>query len=649
MAFLLGCEKVRVDFPTKTVLEGVSLGVDDGARVGIVGRNGDGKSTLLRVLAGAVELDAGRVLRSGNVRVGLLGQTDALVADDTVEHAVVGDMPEYVWAGEARVRGIIDGLLGDVPWDATVGTLSGGQRRRVDLARLLVGEWDVLMLDEPTNHLDVRAIAWLAAHLKGRWRAGQGALLVVTHDRWFLDEVCTSMWEVHDRRIEPFEGGFSAYIMQRVERDRLAALAEQKRQNQLRRELAWLSRGARARATKPKFHVAAAQALIADVPELRNPIELKRMAMARIGKQVVDLEQATVRFGDHTVLDHVDWIIGPGDRYGIVGENGAGKTTLLRVVQGLQKLSAGRVKIGKTVRFAVLSQHLDELAALGSDRVRQVIGRYSRRVMLDGKETTPAKLLERLGFTNADLNEPVCDLSGGQKRRLALMLILLDEPNVLILDEPGNDLDIDMLAAVEDLLDGWPGTLLLVTHDRYLMERVTDHQFALIGGKVRHLPRGVEEYLELMDGRAGRVAPGDAQCGGASWEAEGRAKERRAGRGASGGGSTAGLDDASGLRVRANSDAGGGAAASACSDECASDAVKLSGGEQRALRKLMASNERKTETLRGKMEEVRAQMNSVDPSDYATLGELQAQVNDLRQKAEALEEEWLEAAEKLGE
>ena len=415
--------------------------------------------------------------------------------------------------GDARVRDVIAGLARDIPWDAPVGTLSGGQRRRVDLARLLMGDWDVLALDEPTNHLDVRAITWLAGHLKGRWKQGAGALLVVTHDRWFLDEVCTAMWEVHDRQVEPFEGGFSAYIMQRVERDRLAALAEQKRQNALRRELAWLSRGARARATKPKFHVAAAQALIADVPPLRDELELKRMAMARLGKQVVDLERVTVRFGgadgsSRTVLDGVDWIIGPGDRYGIVGENGAGKTTLLQVVQGVRPPDAGRVKIGQTVRFAVLSQHLDDLARFGDDRVRQVIGRYSRRTMLDGKEATPAQLLERLGFSRDDLNEPVCDLSGGQKRRLALMLILLDEPNVLVLDEPGNDLDTDMLAVVEDLLDGWPGTLLLVTHDRYLMERVTDHQFALIDGKLRHLPGGVGEYLKLMDEREA-TRPGD--------------------------------------------------------------------------------------------------------------------------------------------
>ncbi|MCI8451610.1 MAG: ABC-F family ATP-binding cassette domain-containing protein [Eggerthellaceae bacterium] len=604
MAFLLGCERARVEFPTKTVFEGVSLGVDEGARIGVVGRNGDGKSTLLRLLAGMVEPDEGRVIRTRGVSVGVLGQADALVDADSVQRAVVGDAPEYEWAADPRVRDIIAGLLGDIPWDGLVGTLSGGQRRRVDLARLLVGDWDVLMLDEPTNHLDIRAITWLAAHLRERWRPGQGALLVVTHDRWFLDEVCTAMWEVHDRAIDPFEGGFSAYIMQRVERDRLADLAEQKRRNQLRRELAWLSRGARARATKPKFHVAAAQALIADVPELRNPLELRRMAMARLGKQVVDLEGATVRFGDAApVLDHVDWIIGPGDRYGIVGANGAGKTTLLRVIQGVQELTAGRVKIGQTVRFAVLSQHLDELAKWGDDRVRQVIGRYSRRTMLDGKEVTPAQLLERLGFSKADLNEPVCDLSGGQKRRLALMLILLDEPNVLILDEPGNDLDTDMLAAVEDLLDGWPGTLLLVTHDRYLMERVTDHQFAIVDGKVRHLPGGVDEYLRLIDAAAGASGRGG----------------------------------------------GAGRGAGVVADVAPETGVRLTGGEQRALRKLMASNEKKADTLRGKIEAKRQEMAQADPSDYLVLTALQEEIADFESQIEALELEWLEAAEKLGE
>ncbi|MCI9262603.1 ABC-F family ATP-binding cassette domain-containing protein [uncultured Adlercreutzia sp.] len=608
MAFLLGCEKVRVDFPTKTVFEDLSLGVDEGARIGIVGRNGDGKSTLLRVLAGDVEVDEGRVIRTRGVSVGVLGQADDLRDEDTVERAVVGDRPEYEWAGDARIRAIIAGLLEDVAWDALVGTLSGGQRRRVDLARLLIGDWDVLMLDEPTNHLDVRAITWLAEHLKTRWRRGQGALLVVTHDRWFLDEVCEAMWEVHGQRVWPFEGGFSAYIMQRVERDRLEALAEQKRQNALRRELAWLSRGARARATKPKFHVAAAQALIADVPPLRNELELKRMAMARLGKQVVDLQGATLRFGDRVILDDVDWIIGPGDRYGIVGENGIGKTTLLRIIQGLQPLDRGRVKIGQTVRFAVLSQHLDELTKLGDDRVRQVISRYSRRTMLDGKEMTPGQLLERLGFTKDDQNEPVCDLSGGQKRRLALMLILLDEPNVLILDEPGNDLDTDMLAAVESLLDGWPGTLLLVTHDRYLMERVTDHQFALIDGKVRHLPGGVDEYLEIK-------AEQEREAEQKAAAAAGRTTQR----------------------------------GSQLSDAAPSAAPVLSGGEQRALRKLMTSNEKKIETLKGKIEKKQLEMAEADQSDYLTLTAMQEEVADFESQIESLELEWFEAAEKLGE
>ena len=611
MAFLLGCEKARVEFPTKTVFEDVSLGLDEGDRIGVVGKNGDGKSTLLSLLAGIIEPDEGRVIRTRGVRVGVLGQADALSDDDAVEHAVVGDIPEYEWAGDARVRDIISGLAADIPWQGRVGDLSGGQRRRVDLARLLIGDWDVLMLDEPTNHLDMRAITWLAHHLKARWKHGTGALLVVTHDRWFLDEVCLSMWEVHDRTIDPFEGGFSAYIQQRVERDRQAQVAEQRRQNQLRRELAWLARGAQARSTKPKFRIDAARELIADVPPLRNTLELKRMAVARLGKQVVDLTDVTVCLGGKTVLDDVSWIIGPGDRFGIVGENGAGKTTLLRVIEGALAPSAGRVKIGKTVKFAVLSQHLDNLVKLGSDRVREVIGRYSRRVMLDGKEATPAQLLERLGFTRDDLNEPVCDLSGGQKRRLALMLILLDEPNVLILDEPGNDLDTDMLAQVEDLLDGWPGTLLLVTHDRYLMERVTDNQYALINGKIRHLPRGVDEYLELV----------------------GRTTDERGGVVASSSGKASASKQPS----------------TSAGEQATGAASKLSGGEIRALRKSMASAERKMDTLRSKIEGIHQAMTEVDPSDYVKLGDMQKEIKEIEAQIEALEEEWMEAAEALGE
>lgn len=608
MAFLLGCEKVQVEFPTKTVFDSVSLGVNEGDRIGIVGRNGDGKSTLLRVLAGELAPDEGRVLRNGNVRVGVLGQSDALDPDASVEEAIVGSMPAYEWAANAGTREIIAALTGDIVWGARVGTLSGGQRRRVDLARLLIGDWDILALDEPTNHLDIRAINWLAQHLKHRWRAGQGCLLVVTHDRWFLDEVCQQMWEVHDRRVSPFEGGFSAYIQQRVERDRRAAVAEERRQNALRRELAWLSRGARARSTKPKFHVEAAQALIADVPPLRNELELKRMAISRLGKQVVELKGATVRFDSHAmpIINDVDWIIGPGDRFGIVGENGAGKTTLLKLIQGVLKPTAGHVKIGKTVQFGVLSQHLTNLDKFAGDRVREVIGRYSRRVMLDGKEQTPAQLLEKLGFSKADLNEPVDDLSGGQRRRLALMLILLDEPNVLILDEPGNDMDTDMLAAIESLLDSWPGTLILVTHDRYLMERVTDHQFALIGGKIQHLPRGVEEYLELTEDIAGGIT--------------------------------------SAVQPRASTTSRTSTIQEATSTPAT---PALSAGEANKLRKQLRSLEGKMETLRGKIAATQEAMAAADPTDFEKLGALQSDINGFQQQIDELEEEWLEVSERL--
>lgn len=596
MAFLLGCEKAQVEFPSKVVLDGVSLGVDAGDRIGIVGRNGDGKSTLLALLAGTLQPQDGRVIRTNGVSVGLLGQRDALSDDATVAESVVGDRPEYEWAGDARIRSTIEGIVGDIPWDARVGTLSGGQRRRVDLARLLVGDYDVIMLDEPTNHLDVRSINWLAQHLKTRWREGQGALLVVTHDRWFLDEVCTSMWEVHDRRIEPFEGGFSAYIMQRVERERVARVTEERRQNKLRRELAWLSRGARARSTKPKFHVKAAQELIADVPPLRNELELKRMAVARLGKQVIDVKNVSVQFGDHVVLNGIEWLIGPGDRLGIVGENGAGKTTLINLIQKKVRPTSGYVKVGKTVKFAVLSQHLDELTALGSDRVREVIARFGHAVMLDGKDQTPKQLLERLGFSKADFNEPVCDLSGGQRRRLALMLILLEEPNVLILDEPGNDLDVDMLAAVEDLLDGWPGTLLLITHDRYLMERVTDNQYALIDGRLRHLPGGIDEYLRIMGDRRAHEPVAAASQG-----------------------------------EQPKSDSG------------------LSNQEQRALKKTLLSTERKMNTISKKIEDATQRLHEADPTDYQALGDIQQEINDLQAQQEALELTWLETSEALEE
>ena len=614
MAFLLGCEKVRVEFPTKTVFDSVSLGVEEGDRIGIVGRNGDGKSTLLALLAGTLEPDDGRVLKNGTVHVGVLGQADALSDDDTVERAVVGDLPEYQWAGDARVRDIIAGLAADIPWDARVGTLSGGQRRRVDLARLLIGDWDVLALDEPTNHLDVRAITWLAGHLKARWKQGAGALLVVTHDRWFLDEVCTRMWEVHDRVVDPFEGGFSAYIMQRVERDRMAAVTEERRRNMARKELAWLSRGAQARSTKPKFRVDAARELIADVPPVRDELELKRLAVSRLGKQVIDVVDVDAGYADtdgapKQVLTDVTWLIGAGDRYGLLGENGAGKSTLLDVIQGKIAPLRGRVKIGQTVRFGVLSQQLEELEPYMGDTIREVLGNYKKYYVIDGKETSPEKLCERLGFTTQQLWSRIGDLSGGQRRRLSLLLTILDEPNVLILDEPGNDLDTDMLAIVEDLLDGWPGTLILVTHDRFLMERVTDQQWALLDGHLTHMPGGVDQYLRLCNATAEGEPVGAPSAKTGTFDI--------------------------------------GAAAAADKPKSSGQPNGLSNAERQKLRREVSSLERKMETQRARVEEAEAAMAQVDPTNYTALGEQQAKIDEAHAAMDELEMAWLEASEKL--
>ncbi len=612
MAILLGCDSVELEFPTKHIFDDVTLGVNEGDRIGIVGRNGDGKSTLLSVLAGELEPDDGRVTHRRGVTVGLLGQKDALDDNATVHHAVVGDAPEYEWASSPRVRSVLDGLIADVEWEGKVGELSGGQRRRVDLARLLIGDYDVLMLDEPTNHLDIRTINWLAAHLKTRWAAGVGALLVVTHDRWFLDEVCTSMWEVHDGRVDPFEGGYSAYILQRVERDRLAAAAEDRRRNMARKELAWLSRGAQARSTKPKFRVEAARALIADVPPVRNELELKRLAVSRLGKQVIDVIDATAGYSDEEtgafrpVVSDATWLIGAGDRFGLLGENGAGKSTLLQVIQGKLAPVRGRVKIGATVRFGILSQQLDELAPYMDQTIREVLSHYKRLYIVDGKETRPEKLLQRPGFTTQQLRSRIGDLSGGQRRRLSLLLTILDEPNVLILDEPGNDLDTDMLAIVEDLLDGWPGTLILVTHDRYLMERVTDSQYAIIDGRLRHVAGGVDEYLRLV------AAAHDGTEGAA-----------RAGRTAAAAASAA---ESSGVGPQPSG---------------------LSNAERQRLRREVSSLERKMESRRAKLEELEAALTQIDPTDYTALVAKQAEIDAERAEIDGLETAWLEASEQL--
>jgi ABC transport system ATP-binding/permease protein len=497
VAHLLGAEAVHLEYPTQVVFTSMTVGVSDGDRVGIVGRNGDGKSSLLDLLTGRVHPDSGRVTRRSGLRVGALSQVDTLDSQSTVGWTLVGDRPEHEWAGNPRIRDVVGGLVADIGWDATIGTLSGGQRRRVQLAALLVDDWDVIALDEPTNHLDIEGITWLAGHLRQRWTRNTGGLLLVTHDRWFLDEVATTTWEVHDGIVEPFEGGYAAYVLQRVERDRRAAAAEAKRQNLMRKELAWLRRGPPARTSKPKFRIDAANQLIADVPPLRNTVELAKLATARLGKDVVDLLDVSVSFDGHPVLRDVEWRIGPGERSGIVGANGAGKSTLLGLITGAVLPETGKVKRGKTVRLAILDQRGDDLAPLTGERVADLLGRLRSGYQVDGRDVTPAQLLERLGFLDGQLSARVDELSGGQRRRLQLMLTLLAEPNVLLLDEPTNDVDTEMLAATEDLLDSWPGTLIVVSHDRYLLERVTDQQYAILDGRLRHLPGGVDEYLRL--------------------------------------------------------------------------------------------------------------------------------------------------------
>ena len=593
MAFLLGGEALHLEYPTRVVFDGVTAGVNEGDRIGVVGRNGDGKSSLLGMLSGRIVPDAGRVLVRGGVRVGVLDQADTLNGDDTVGHAIVGDTEEHVWAGDPKVRDVIAGLVADLPWDAVIGTLSGGQRRRVALAALLAGEWDVLMLDEPTNHLDVEGITWLASHLNGRWARSGGGLLVVTHDRWFLDEVATATWEVHDQLVEPFEGGYAAYVLQRVERDRQAAAVEAKRQNLMRKELAWLRRGAPARTSKPKFRIEAANQLISDVPPPRDQLELSRLATARLGKDVVDLIDAGVSFGEREVLRHVEWRIAPGERTAVLGANGSGKSTLLGLVAGTVPPSGGRVKDGKTVQVAVLDQQFRELAEIEGELVREVLARARTSYVVDGRELTPAQLLERLGFAREHQSARVGELSGGQKRRLQLLLVLLSEPNVLILDEPSNDVDTDMLAALEDLLDSWPGTLLVVSHDRYFVERVTDQQYAIIDGRLRHLPGGVDEYLRL------------------------RAADRAAGRAGSG-------------------------------EPKPVSAAKVSAAEERAARKELGATERKLDRLAERIEKLHELMAGHDHSDYAGLAALDAELKAAEAETEALETHWLELSELAG-
>ncbi|MEU6079017.1 ABC-F family ATP-binding cassette domain-containing protein [Streptomyces sp. NPDC047108] len=502
---LVNVEAVGKVYGTRALLDGVSLGVSEGDRIGVVGRNGDGKTTLIRILAKLETPDTGRVTHSGGLRLGVLTQHDSLDPAATIRHEVIGDMADHEWAGNARIRDILTGLFGglDLPGfadglDTVIGPLSGGERRRIALAQLLIAEQDLIVLDEPTNHLDVEGIAWLAAHLRAR----RSALVVVTHDRWFLDQVCTRMWDVQRGAIHEYEGGYSDYVFARAERERIAATEEAKRQNLVRKELAWLRRGAPARTSKPRFRIEAANELIADVPPPRDSAELMRFAGTRLGKTVFDLEDVTVQAGPKVLLRHLTWQLGPGDRIGLVGVNGAGKTSLLRAMteaartEGETQPEAGRVVVGRTVRLAYLSQEVAELPP--ERRVLEAVEDVRQRVDLGkGREMSASQLCEKFGFGKEKQWTPVGDLSGGERRRLQILRLLMDEPNVLFLDEPTNDLDIETLTQLEDVLDGWPGSLVVISHDRYFIERTTDRVFALLGDhRLRMLPRGVDEYLE---------------------------------------------------------------------------------------------------------------------------------------------------------
>lgn len=598
MAHLLGAEALHFEYPIQKVLESVTMGVSAGDRIGIVGRNGDGKSTLMKLLTGRLEPDSGQVTARSDTTIGMLDQADTLDPALPVGQTVVGDLAEHEWAGDAKIRDVIRGLVSDLDWDATVGSLSGGQRRRVALATLLIGDWDILALDEPTNHLDVGGIAWLAEHIKRRWSQNAGGLLVITHDRWFLDEVCNQTWEVHDGIVDSFEGGYAAYVLQRVERDRMAAASEAKRQNILRKELAWLRRGAPARTAKPKFRVDAANQLIEDVPPVRDAIQLKRLAVARLGKDVVDIENVSVSFGDRQVLRNITWRLGPGERTGILGANGAGKSTLLGLVTGDVEPTEGRVKRGKTVRIGMLDQQFSQLEKIGADRVREVLANTKTTFNIDGKDHTPAQLLERLGFRREHLSSRVTELSGGQKRRLQLLLLLLSEPNVIVLDEPTNDVDSDMLTAMEDLLDSWPGTLIVVSHDRYLLERVTDQQYAILGGKLRHVPGGVDEYIRLAQRQENSQG---AQLMQAVSETVKKTK----------------------------------------------DASALNGAERRAAQKEVSAIERKLEKHSERVDHVQQQLAEHDQSDYEGVQKLGAELEDIESEVDQLEERWLELSEVL--
>lgn len=624
MAHLLGVENLRIIVGSRTLLDGVTVGIEDGTRVGVLGPNGAGKSTFLRALSGQREIDGGRITRAADTRVAILNQSDNFPPGISVRQAVHGDMPEHVWASNPAVRDIHAGLLADVDLAADVDTLSGGQRRRVALAHVLTQDAQVVVLDEPTNHLDVEGVDWLARHLQKRFDSarGDGALVVVTHDRWFLDAICNRVWEVvpgvdpgNGRpqipgRIELYDGGYAAYILARAERARQAEVAAAKRENLLRKELAWLRRGAPARTSKPRFRIDAAEALIADVPPPRDSVEITRMATARLGKRVIDLENVSVSYpapggGENQVLREVTWRLAPGERVGIVGVNGAGKTTLLRLLQGTQKPTSGRVRTGQTVDVVTLSQTTHELDQISELRVVEAVAAVAEHVTVGGKDLSASQLVERLGFTRQRAWTRVGEISGGERRRLQLLRLLMAQPNVLLLDEPTNDLDTDTLASIEDILDTFPGTLVVVSHDRYLLERVTDHQLALLGdGHLCDLPGGVEQYLEL---RRQQLTAASGAAGATSVTVEAKNAPSQGEQGA------------------------------------------LSGAQRHAAAKNLARLERQLDKVSAQIAKLHADMEaaSADPGRVNDLIELGKQLSQAQERQADIELEWLEAAGEL--
>ena len=596
MPNLLNLERVSKSYGVRPLLADVSLGVAVGERIGVVGRNGDGKTTLLRVLTGLEEPDSGRVSQQRGLLIGYLQQGDELDDTHTVREAVLAGRADHEWAADPTTREVVEVLLAGVTLDRAVAGLSGGERRRCSLAALLLGTHDLLVLDEPTNHLDVEAVAWLAAHVAAR----PSALVVVTHDRWFLDAVCERTWEVHDGVVDTYEGGYAAFVLAKAERSRQAAASEVRRQNLVRKELAWLRRGPPARTSKPKFRIDAANALIDDVPPPRDRLELQRFATQRLGKDVIDIEDADLRRGERTLLTHATWRLGPGDRVGIVGVNGAGKSSVLGLLSGELAPSAGRVRLGRTVALQHLTQHLDDLDP--EARVLETVESIRRVTRTADGEITASAMLERFGFTGDRLTARLGDLSGGERRRFQMLRLLLTEPNVLLLDEPTNDLDIETLNVLEDFLDGWPGTLVVVSHDRYFLERVVDSVWALLGdGQISMLPRGVDEYLErrAADLHLGSVAPESAAL--ASSEAP-----------------------ASTVPVKA----------------------KPGSAEERVARKTVARLDKQLERLAVREAELHAALAEAS-SDYERLAALGAELDGVLAEKDAVELEWLEAAEVL--